>query len=318
MADAYARVSGRLGVLTRAPGPGLTNAMTGITEAAKSRTPLLVLAADTRRSRGPLQLPRSTRRAGRGGRRGRRAGALRRRGRGRRGARRAATAVGAAAHGGAEPAARRPGRRTAPEPPAPAPVPPLAGAAAGPRRVGPAGRRAARRPSGRCSWPAAAPGARRRAGAGAAGRRAAARCWPPRPWPRGCSRGSPWDLDVSGGFASPLAAELIGAADLVVAWGCALNMWTTRHGRLIGRRRRGRPGRPRPGDALGAHRPVDLGVLGDVAATAAAALADGAAGRQRRLPHRRASGGRIAARGPLARRAVRRRRSRPAGSTRAR
>ena len=27
-------------------GPGLTNAMTGITEAAKSRTPLLVLAAD--------------------------------------------------------------------------------------------------------------------------------------------------------------------------------------------------------------------------------------------------------------------------------
>ena len=47
MADAYARVSGRLGVLTVHQGPGLTNAMTGIAEAAKSRTPMVVLAADT-------------------------------------------------------------------------------------------------------------------------------------------------------------------------------------------------------------------------------------------------------------------------------
>ena len=47
MADAYARVSGRVGVCTVHQGPGLTNAMTGLTEAAKSRTPLVVLAADT-------------------------------------------------------------------------------------------------------------------------------------------------------------------------------------------------------------------------------------------------------------------------------
>ncbi len=47
MADAYARTSGRVGVLTVHQGCGLTNAMTGITEAAKSRTPMLVLAADT-------------------------------------------------------------------------------------------------------------------------------------------------------------------------------------------------------------------------------------------------------------------------------
>src|SRR5262245_7250232 len=46
MADAYARVSGRPGVLSVHQGPGLTNALTGITEAAKSRTPLLVLSAD--------------------------------------------------------------------------------------------------------------------------------------------------------------------------------------------------------------------------------------------------------------------------------
>ena len=46
MADAYARVSGEVGVLTVHQGPGLTNALTGLAEAAKSRTPLLVLAAE--------------------------------------------------------------------------------------------------------------------------------------------------------------------------------------------------------------------------------------------------------------------------------
>ncbi|MGH3680265.1 MAG: thiamine pyrophosphate-binding protein, partial [Natronosporangium sp.] len=46
MADAYARVSGQLGVLSLHQGPGVTNALTGLTEAAKSRTPLLVLAAE--------------------------------------------------------------------------------------------------------------------------------------------------------------------------------------------------------------------------------------------------------------------------------
>src|ERR671924_984896 len=46
MADAHARVTGRLGVCSVHQGPGLTNAMTGIAEAAKSRTPLVVLAAE--------------------------------------------------------------------------------------------------------------------------------------------------------------------------------------------------------------------------------------------------------------------------------
>jgi thiamine pyrophosphate-dependent acetolactate synthase large subunit-like protein len=46
MADAYARVSGEVGVLSVHQGPGVTNALTGITEAAKSRTPLLVLAPE--------------------------------------------------------------------------------------------------------------------------------------------------------------------------------------------------------------------------------------------------------------------------------
>ncbi|WP_169811813.1 thiamine pyrophosphate-binding protein, partial [Nocardia sienata] len=74
-------------------------------------------------------------------------------------------------------------------------------------------------------------------------------------------------LGISGGFSSPTTADLIAGADLVVGWGCALNMWTMRHGRLIG-----------PDarvvqvdddiDAIGAHRPVDLGVLGDCEPTA--------------------------------------------------
>src|SRR6266699_2677569 len=84
---------------------------------------------------------------------------------------------------------------------------------------------------------------------------------------KGLFRGNPWDLDVSGGFASPLAAELISGADVIVGGGCSLNMWTTRHGALVS------PGTvvaqvdDEP-DGIGGHRPVSLAVLGDVAAVA--------------------------------------------------
>ena len=111
-------------------------------------------------------------------------------------------------------------------------------------------------PSGRCSWPGAAaassaPELRERWPTGPA------RCWPSRPSPRACSTTSDWSLGVSGGFASPLAAELIRDADLIVGWGCALNMWTMRHGKLIA------PGATvvqvdDTADALGAHRDLDL------------------------------------------------------------
>src|ERR1019366_778132 len=46
IAGGWARTAGRPGILSVHQGPGVTNALTGITEAAKSRTPLLVLAAD--------------------------------------------------------------------------------------------------------------------------------------------------------------------------------------------------------------------------------------------------------------------------------
>ncbi|MGY1809391.1 thiamine pyrophosphate-binding protein [Blastococcus sp. SYSU D00669] len=95
---------------------------------------------------------------------------------------------------------------------------------------------------------------------------------------KGLFAGNPWSLDVSGGFASPLAAELIGRADLIVGWGCALNMWTMRHGRLIADDAVVVQVDLEP-DALGAQRPITFGVVGDVRQVAVAAA--GAVGETR-------------------------------------
>src|SRR5262249_38686157 len=46
MADAYAKATQELTLCSVHSGPGLTNALTGIGEAAKGRTPLVVLAGD--------------------------------------------------------------------------------------------------------------------------------------------------------------------------------------------------------------------------------------------------------------------------------
>src|SRR5262249_54253836 len=46
MADAYGRISGRLTALSVHQGPGVTNALTGIGERARSRPPLVVLAPE--------------------------------------------------------------------------------------------------------------------------------------------------------------------------------------------------------------------------------------------------------------------------------
>src|SRR3954469_7147088 len=47
MADGWARTTGRPGVVSVHQGPGLTNTLTALAEAAKARTPLVVLAGDT-------------------------------------------------------------------------------------------------------------------------------------------------------------------------------------------------------------------------------------------------------------------------------
>jgi thiamine pyrophosphate-dependent acetolactate synthase large subunit-like protein len=269
MADGWARVTGRVGLLCVHQGPGLTNAMTGITEAAKSRTPLLVLAADVAgaavrsnfridvaalatsvgatadRLNSPGSAVADVVRAYRTAQTQRRTVVL------------AMPLDVQAAQ--CEPPALRPPRPLRPCPPAAEAVADLAGAL-----------RRARRPvfvAGRGARIAGAgPDLARLAGACGALLATSAAA-------KGLFRGDPWDLDVSGGFATPLAAELIGAADLIVGWGCSLNMWTMRHGRLIGQDTTVAQVDDEV-SAIGAHRPVDLGVLGDVAQTALALLAE--------------------------------------------
>ncbi|HEV3361691.1 MAG TPA: thiamine pyrophosphate-binding protein [Pseudonocardiaceae bacterium] len=262
MADAYARMSGRVAIVTTHQGCGFTNALTGIGEAAKSRTPLIVLAADTANGavRSNFRIDQDA----------------------------AARAVGAVAERvySAQTAlddtvrayttalrerrtvvlnlpldvqvqqADEPGEVRPPEPigairPDASAVSALADALARARRPVFVAGRGARKAAAQLRAVA------ERAGALLATSAVA----------NGLFRDEPWSLGISGGFASPLAAELISGADLIVGWGCALNMWTMRHGKLIG-----------PGatvvqvdieqSALGADRPIDLGVLGDVGQTA--------------------------------------------------
>ncbi|WP_033295749.1 thiamine pyrophosphate-binding protein [Amycolatopsis jejuensis] len=86
---------------------------------------------------------------------------------------------------------------------------------------------------------------------------------------KGLFTGEPWSIGVSGGFSSPLTAELIRGADVVVGWGSALNDWTTAHGTLL------TPDTTLvqvdlEAAALGRNRPITRGIVGDVGGTAAA------------------------------------------------
>ena len=88
---------------------------------------------------------------------------------------------------------------------------------------------------------------------------------------KGLFNGEDFNLGISGGFSSPVTAELISNADLIVGFGCAMNMWTMRHGTLIGADARVVQVDVEDA-ALGRNRPIDLGVLGDTAETAADVL----------------------------------------------
>lgn len=269
MADAWARVTGEVGVATVHQGPGLTNAMTGLTEAAKSRTPLLLLAADTGAGaeRSNFAVDQAGLAAAVGAAHVRLASP--------------ATAVAAvvAAHRIAQeerravlvsmpldvqaapcddvgPAAVAPTLHApAPAPAAVAAVADVLAGAARPLII--AGRGA--RISG--AGPALAElGAR--TGALLATSAVA----------HGLFAGDPWALGISGGFASPTACELIGDSDLVLAVGASLTMWTTRHGRLVADDATVVQV-DREVAAIGAQHRVDLGVVGDAEATARAVLA---------------------------------------------
>ena len=280
MADGYARVSGELAACSVHQGPGLTNAVTGLTEAAKSRTPLLVLAADT-----PAAALRSNFRIDQA--------AL-------------VEAVGAVAervHGAATAMAdvARAARRARIERRAVVLMLPLdVQAEAVPERVPelPAAPRIAppHPAADAVAQLAALLGAAERpaivagrgavlAGAGPALRALAERAGAvlaTSAVANGLFRGDPFDVGIAGGFSSPLAARLLRESDVVVAFGAALNQWTTRHGTLFA------PDAhvvqvDLDAAALGAHRPVDVAVAGDAAATAEAlldALEPRAAGRR--------------------------------------
>ncbi len=262
MADAYARVTGGLGVVSVHQGPGLTNAMTGITEAAKSRTPMLILAAEATAPRSNFRVDQSA----------------------------LAGAVGAVPERITSPSSAAADlarayhtavgeRRTvllnlpldvqaAPAPASfdlpgcPAATPPVPDASAiealadalvtASRPVFLAGR-GARQAKEQISHLSERTGALLSTTAVA----------------RGLFRRDPFNLDVSGGFATPAAAELIANADLLVGWGCSLNMWTLRHGALVGDDTTVVQVDLDP-DALGAHHRIDLGLVGDAAATARA------------------------------------------------
>ncbi|HET6392977.1 MAG TPA: thiamine pyrophosphate-dependent enzyme [Blastococcus sp.] len=266
MADAHARMSGGVTALSLHQGCGLTNALTGITEAAKSRTPLVVVTAEATSPRSNFFVDQAA----------------------------LATAVGAvpvrvttpgdaAAQAAAAVATARDERRVvvlnlpldvqvlpapAGEPPVPAAPPAVAPDTSDVRRLVDA-LRSARRPVFVAGRGSRGPGCRAALEelAGHSGALLATSAVA-----KGLFRGSAWDLDVSGGFATPTAADLIGGADLVVGWGCALNMWTMRHGRLIADDAVVVQV-DLEADALGAQRDIAFGVVGDVRAVAEAAAA---------------------------------------------
>lgn len=265
MADACARISRTVTVVTLHQGCGLTNAMTGLAEAAKSRTPMVVLAAEatTRTSNFFVDQDALARAVGAVPMRITDAAD-------------AATTTAAAHDLAVE--QRRTVVLNLPLDVQQAPVPTTA------RDIPSRPPRADRHPSPEDVAALAAEVRRARRPVFVAGRGAREGRGGPEVAALGDAAGAllatsavakglfhdrEWTIGISGGFSSPLAADLIRGADLVVGWGCTLNMWTMRHGRLLGPDTRVVQVDVDP-DALGSQRAIDLGVVGGVDETAAA------------------------------------------------
>ena len=265
MADGYARACGKVGVCSVHQGPGFTNTLTGLTEAAKSRTPLLMLAADT-----PAEALWSNFKIDQS--------AL-------------ATTAGAIAElvrgpkTAAEDAMRALRRTQVERRPVVLNIPinvvemhcddELSAIPDGPTLEPP-------RPSDRSvaevadllvssSRPvivagrgAALAGARK--GLEALGDQVGALVATSAAG-HGLFAGHPYAVGVAGGFSSPLAAKLLSEADVVLAFGASLNHWTVSHGRLFSPTARVAQV-DLDEEAIGALHRVDAGVIGDAAATA--------------------------------------------------
>ena len=283
MADGWARTTGRVGVATVHQGPGLTNTLTALAEAVKAHTPLVVLAGDT-----PPGALRSNFRIDQHG---------------------LVRAVGAApelvhsAASAAADAARALRRAEAERRPVVLMMPIDLQAAAAPAGehgtapapipVSPAPARSAITQAADLLQAAGRPAVIAGRGAVLAGAGAPIEALADRTgalvatsaMAHGLFAGSPYALGISGGFASPLAAELLADSDVVLAFGATLNHWTTRHGALLG---------PEvtlihadlDAAAIGAHQPADVGIVGDAADTAQVLLAELEA-RDHRLAGRR-------------------------------
>ena len=270
MADAYSRMSGLVSVLTTHQGCGLTNAATGIGEAAKSRTPMIVLTADAAGS-----AVRSNFRIDQDGL-ARSLGAVPERVHSAQSAvadvvrafrtaqnERRTVVLSVPLDVQAQPVPERTPERVPPVAPtgfvrpAPTLVRGLADLLSTVKRPVFVAGRGARYAGEELRALAAQSGALLATSAVA----------------NGLFEGEEFNLGISGGFSTPETAALIREADAIIGWGCTLNMWTMRHGSLINK------------DAvvvqvdledsaLGANRNIHLGVIGDCAATAADVLAE--------------------------------------------
>lgn len=268
MADAYGRMSGKVGIVTTHQGCGLTNAVTGIGEAAKSRTPMLVLTADTQgaavrsnfkidqdalarsvgaiaeRIHSPESAVADTVRAYRTAVNERRTVVLSL----------PLDVQSASAPDTVDSLVLQQPTRLRPDPEAVQELVQLIRKAERPVFVAGRGGRGARDEILALA---------EHAGALVATSAVA----------NGLFNGDSFNLGISGGFSSPLTAELISGADLIVGWGCTLNMWTMRHGRLISPD--AKVVQVDVEDAsLGANRSITLGLLGDSALTAVDALSE--------------------------------------------
>ena len=265
MADAYAKATGELTLVSVHSGPGLTNAITGIAEAAKSRTPLLVLAGDvpTRAVKSNFyieqaELVRSV-------------GALSERIHTPRSAREdTLRAVNRALRDrqtvvlslpldvqDAELATNSPPLSLPPAPGRLHPDPDTI------RRLADAMARA-ERPlilGGRGAVVSDAEGALLALAERTGALLATTVCG------HGLFADSPWSLGICGGFASPIADELIAESDLVAGFGASFTQWTTKHGKLIASGAVVAQIDVEPAK-LGYQTPVDHAVHGDAKATA--------------------------------------------------
>ena len=261
MAESWALATGAVGLATVHTGPGLTNAATGIAEAAKSGTPMVVLAGDI--ANGAVHSNFAIDQAG------------------------LCHAVGAATErlhsartavvdaGRALERAERERTVVVLHMPLDIQAAPVAAASGVTPRLAAPVRAAHPHPADVEQLADLLEGARRplilagigavRAGAGPALRAVADRTGAllaTTARAHGLFSDDRWSLGISGGFGSPAVVDLMPEADLVVSFGARLTTWTTRFGRLLAGVKDIVQVDIDP-NRLGASHPVEIGIAAD-------------------------------------------------------